>query len=313
MKSELKRKNFFLNSESTSVVVGIPAFNEERLIAKVILEVKKHVDNVIVCDDGSTDYTGIIAEQMGAEVIFHSKNMGYGAAMRSLFKKAKELDADVLVTLDGDGQHFPEDIPNLIFPILNGTADIVLGSRFSQSEKNGEIPRWRSWGIQLISQFTHRVCKQKINDTQCGFRAFGRDAISQLQFLENGMGASVELLLNAKKIGLIIVEVPARCKYEGLERTSTKHPVRHGISILLCIFRLVVEDRPLIFLGGFGLVFLSVGFAFGLWMLQIFARDGMIITNIALASISFVLIGLFMIFTGITLYAISRQPQRTYN
>ncbi|MEM4234770.1 MAG: glycosyltransferase family 2 protein, partial [Candidatus Methanomethylicaceae archaeon] len=111
------------------VIACIPAYNEERNIASVLLKTMKYVDKVIVCDDGSLDMTGEIAERLGAEVIRHERNMGYGAALRSLFKRSAELDPDVMVTIDADSQHNPEDIKRLTDPVLKGEADIVIGSR----------------------------------------------------------------------------------------------------------------------------------------------------------------------------------------
>ncbi len=117
------------------VVVGIPAFNEEQTIARVILDAQKFAGKVVVCDDGSTDYTAKIAEGLGADVVRHEKNGGYGASIKSLFMRAHELNADVFVTLDADGQHEPNEIPCVIKPIVEGAADVVIGSRFV--DKNG--------------------------------------------------------------------------------------------------------------------------------------------------------------------------------
>jgi len=112
------------------IIACIPAYNEEATIAKVIIQTQKYVDKIIVCDDGSSDLTGLIAERLGAEVIRHERNLGKGAALRSLFKKAKELKAEIIVTLDADFQHDAADIPKLIKPILDGEADVVVGSRY---------------------------------------------------------------------------------------------------------------------------------------------------------------------------------------
>ena len=126
------------------IVAAIPAFNVEKTIARLVLETQKFVDVVLVCDDGSTDCTAEIAERMGADVIRHERNLGYGAAIKTLFSMARELNADVLVTLDGDGQHDPREIPRLIEPVLENNADIVLGSRFlGDKEKDNEVPRYR--------------------------------------------------------------------------------------------------------------------------------------------------------------------------
>jgi glycosyltransferase involved in cell wall biosynthesis len=296
------------------VVAAIPAFNEERTIAKLVLEAQKHVDVVLVCDDGSTDPTAEIAERMGADVIRHDRNLGYGAAIKTLFTMARELNADVLVTIDADGQHDPREIPRLIEPVLENKADIVLGSRFlSHKENNGEMPRYRGWGIKLISKLTGVASNHKFNDAQCGFRVYGCKALSGLSFVEKGMGVSVEVLMKAQQNGLTVVEVPTEVKYKDVERSSTQNALWHGASVLMSIFRLVVEEKPLMLLGLPGMIFLFGGTAFGIWMLQNYAATHQITTNIALAAIAFVLIGMFTIFTAITLYAISRQAQKNGN
>jgi glycosyltransferase involved in cell wall biosynthesis len=300
-----------LGKREPLVVAGIPAFNEERTIAKLVLEAQKFVDVVLVCDDGSTDCTAEIAERMGADVIKHERNMGYGAATKSLFTMARELNADILVTFDGDGQHDPNEIPRLIEPVLENKADIVLGSRFlDYKEKDNEVPRYRGWGIKLISKLTGAASNHKFNDAQCGFRVYGRKALSGLSFVENGMGVSVEVLMKAEKNGLTVVEVPADVKYKELERSSTQNALGHGANVLMSIIRLIVEEKPLMLLGLPGLIFLFAGIGFGIWMLKIFAEEQQITTNIALASMAFILIGMFTLFTAITLYAISRQAQK---
>ncbi len=106
-------KACLLDLQKPLVVAGIPAFNEEKSIAGVVLSAQKHADVVVVCDDGSSDMTREIAERLGAVVVRHEQNLGYGAALQSLFKKARELRADVLVTLDSDGQHDASEIPLL--------------------------------------------------------------------------------------------------------------------------------------------------------------------------------------------------------
>ncbi len=306
------KDQFGLHKPKKLIVAAIPAFNEERTIAKLVLEAQKHVDVVLVCDDGSTDSTAEIAERMGADVIRHEKNLGYGAALKTLFTTARELNADVLVTLDGDGQHDPREIPLLVEPVLENKADIVLGSRFLNSKENG-VPRYRRWGIRLISRLTGAVSNQSFLDTQCGFRVYGRKALFGLDLVENGMGSSVEILMKAERQGLTVAEVSAKCRYKELGKTSTHNALRHGTDVLMSIIRLVVEERPLLFLGLPGMISLLAGTAFGIWMLQIYAVTHQITTNIALAAIAFVLIGMFTIFTAITLYAISRQAQKNGN
>jgi glycosyltransferase involved in cell wall biosynthesis len=296
-------------SSELSVVVGIPAYNEEKTIARVVLEAQKFADAVVVCDDGSSDMTGKIAERLGAVVIRHEYNGGYGSAMQSLFGRARELKADILVTLDSDGQHDPAEIPRLVKPIKDGVAQVVLGSRFIDKNGTADMPVYRQIGVKVITKLANGLGKNAVSDAQSGFRAYSKRAIDYLgSFTENGMSASVELLRSVQKSGLTICEVPISCKYAesvGV-KTSTKNPVRHGVGLLMSIVKLVVEDKPLRFLGIPGILSLIAGTWFGVWMMTLYAQLGLIITNVALASIAFILIGFFLLSTAITLYAIAR-------
>ena len=221
---------------------------------------------------------------------------------------ANGLGADVMVTLDGDGQHDPREIPRLVEPVLENKADIVVGSRFLGSEN--DIPKHRRWGIRLITKLTGAVSRHKFTDAQCGFRVYGRKALEGLCLFEDGMGVSVESLMDAKRKGFIVAEVPTGCNYDGLEKTSTRGSFGHGASVVMSILRLVVEDKPLFILGVPGIVSLLVGMLFGVWMLKMYVAEQQIMTNIALASIAFIMIGMFSIFTAITLYAIARQGHK---
>jgi glycosyltransferase involved in cell wall biosynthesis len=293
------------------VVVGIPAFNEEQTIARVILEAQKFSDKVIVCDDGSIDYTAKIAESLGADVVRHEKNGGYGASIKSLFVRAQELNVDVFVTLDADGQHEPNEIPTVIKPILDGEADVVIGSRFVDKKGTAEMPLYRQLGARLITKMVNGSAKNGITDSQSGFRAYSHNALDRLTFFEDGMGASVEILLKANKSDLRIVEVPSTCKYNTSNgNTSTEHPLTHAMGVVFLLIRLIVEERPLLFLGVPSLLCLLIGVGFGIWMLQVYELRKIIETNIALASIGFILIGFFLLSTAITLYAITRISEK---
>lgn len=186
------------------VVVGIPAFNVEKTIAKVVLQARKYVDWVVVCDDGSADMTAEIAEKLGADVVKHEKNLGYGGALKSLFRRAQELGADLMVTLDGDGQHNPAEIPMLVEPVLQGKADVVVGSRFLRDVKGkkNNVPRYRRLGIKAITGLTSAASSLGLTDAQCGFRVYGRKALQGFSLFENGMGVSVEVLMEAKETRL---------------------------------------------------------------------------------------------------------------
>jgi hypothetical protein len=152
-----------------------------------------------------------------------------------------------------------------------------------------------------------------VRDSQSGFRAFNRKSIEELIVFENGMGASSEILINARKQRLRVREVSVSCDYNNGLRTSTRHPVRHGVDVIASIIKLIVEDKPLTMLGMPGILSLTAGIFFGALMLQLYASQHRIVTNVALASIAFILIGFFFISTAITLYAISRVAQKTNN
>jgi glycosyltransferase involved in cell wall biosynthesis len=295
------------------IVVGVPAFNEERTIARVVLKTQKYADKVVVCDDGSTDLTADIAESLGADVVRHGQNLGYGAAIRSLFSRARELGADVLVTLDADGQHDPGEIPNVAQPIVEGEADIVIGSRFVDEHLAYTMPWYRRAGVKFITKLVNNAAKHSVKDAQSGFRAYNRKSLETLEVTENGMGISAEILITAGKHGLRVCEVSSMCDYDKGTKTSTHNPVKHGANVVMSIVKLVVEDKPLTLLGIPGVICLIVGAVFGVWMFQIYAIEHYIVTNVALASVAFIMIGLFAMFTAITLYAISRFVEKTNN
>jgi glycosyltransferase involved in cell wall biosynthesis len=300
-----------INGIEPMVVVGVPAFNVEKTIARVVLESQQYADMVVVCDDGSSDMTAKIAERLGALVIQHDQNLGYGAAVRSIFNQAKKLGADILVTLDADGQHLPNEIPNLVEPIKKRIADVTIGSRFIDKNLAKKMPWYRRVGIRFIAKLVNNSGGYDIRDAQSGFRAYNHKSLEALTVSENGMGASVEILFDARKQGLKICEVSSSCNYDADVKTSTHNPIRHLLTVIMSILRFVVEDHPLTMLGIPGVLCLVVGMIFGVWMLQIYSLEHHIITNIALASIAFVLIGLFALFTAVTLYSISRLARKS--
>ncbi len=294
------------------VVVGIPAFNEEKTIGRVVLLAQEYADDVVVVDDGSSDMTGRIAQGLGATVLCHEQNSGYGAALQSLFKHARELHADVLVTIDGDGQHDPREIASLIEPVVDGVSDVVIGSRFLNENGTAEMHGYRKLGVKVITKMANGSAKNGVSDAQSGFRAYGKRALERLALSEMGMSASLELLMRIKEQGLTVCEVPISCKYDSNAgvKNSTKNPVSHGLGLLMSIVKYVVEDRPLMVLGAPGVGFLISGVFFGVWLLNIYANSHMIVTNIALATIGFFFLGFFMITTSLTLYAMTRLSKR---
>ena len=283
------------------IVIGIPAYNEEKNIAKVITEASHFSNDIIVCNDGSTDMTGPISEKMGAIVINHQKNLGYGAGIRSIFLKARELDCDVLVTFDADGQHRVEDISSVLEPILAGTADIVIGSRFLNKDTD-TIPGYRKAGIKTITKITNLSTDINITDSQSGFRSYNKKVLSEIVPSDYGMGVSTEILVKASKKNFRISEVPIIVLYEG--ETSTHNPVSHGVSVIMSTMKFVSIEHPLKFYGIPGIAFFGIGLFFMIWTIQEFTHTRQIITNIALISVGTLILGTLLIMTAIMLYSI---------
>ena len=284
------------------IVVGIPAFNEEKNIASIIIKLKKITNTIIVCNDGSTDLTNKIAEELGAIVINHSKNLGYGAAIRSIFLKAKEMNSDILVTFDADGQHRIEDIKQVIQPIIENKTDLVIGSRFLNEEEN-EVPEYRKIGIKIITKVTNVSINQKITDSQSGFRAYSKQVLEKLSPSDLGMGISTEILIKSSKMGFKILEVPIKILYEG-KNTSTHNPISHGTSVLFSTIKYTSIEHPLKFYGITAIVFMIIGLSFTAWSIQAYAETGKIITNITLIGVGTTIIGVILIITAILLYSL---------
>ena len=282
------------------ITVGIPAYNEEKNIAKIILKIKKVADHILVCNDGSTDSTSEIAESLGATVINHSKNLGYGSAIRSIFLKAREINAELLVTLDADGQHKIEDIKKVIKPIEDGQADISIGSRFLTKDDN--TPNYRKLGIKVITKVTNSSLSEKITDAQSGFRAYNNKVLQSLTPSDSGMGISTEILIKSSNLGLKITEVPTRIQYEG--DTSSQNSVTHGTDVLLSTLKYISIERPLVFYGIPSFIFFVIGITFTFFAVQYYAEIGRLNTNLTLIAGGTLLIGVILIVTTILLYSL---------
>ena len=281
--------------------MGIPAFNEEKNIAAIITKLADITDTIIVCNDGSSDLTSDIAEKMGAFVINHEKNLGYGAAIRSIFLKAKELDGDILVTFDADGQHRIEDIEKVTKPIIDQEADLVIGSRFlDESEK--EVPRYRKVGIKVITKITNVSIKKQLTDSQSGFRAYSKKVLAELNPSELGMGISTEILIKASSKNFRITEVPIKILYAG--DTSTHNPVSHGSSVILSTIKYTSIEHPLKFYGIPSMILFIIGISFTYLSAEYYAEIGRLNTNLTIIAAGTVLIAIVLLITSILLYSL---------
>ena len=284
-----------------SIIVGIPAFNEEKNIAVLIIQLKKVADKIIVCNDGSTDLTSKIAEELGATVINHEKNLGYGAAIRSIFLKSRDLNGDILVTFDADGQHRVEDINKVINPIINEESDLVIGSRFLD-ENEKEVPQYRKVGNKIITKITNATIKKQLTDSQSGFRAYSKKVLDELNPSELGMGISTEILIKASARNFRISEVPIKITYN--DDTSTHNPISHGSSVLLSTIKFTSIEHPLKFYGIPSAILFAIGLVLTYYSVEYYAEIGRLSTNLTLISAGVMLTAIVLSVAGILLYSL---------
>lgn len=286
----------------------IPAFNEEVTVGSIVLHARQHADRVIVVDDGSTDRTSEVARLAGAEVICHHRNMGKGAALKSGFKLAAQNGANVIVTLDSDGQHDPEEIPKLAAPILAGNADMVNGSRYL----NGNIkdtPFYRRIGQNVLDTVTNLNSGLHITDTQSGFRAFSKNTVPMFRFNSKGLAIESEMLMDAANAGLRIKEVEIGVRYDV--DGSSENPVSHGLKVLIKVLEDMELYRPLYYFTVPGMILSIIGLAMGLSFLRDFYLGGRLNYGPTLLMIILTLVGIFMAFTGIILHSMARLFNET--
>ncbi|MDF1557928.1 MAG: glycosyltransferase family 2 protein [ANME-2 cluster archaeon] len=285
----------------TSITAILPAYNEEVSIGTAVLRTRKYVDRVLVIDDGSTDRTAEVAELAGAEVIRHPINRGKGAALRSGFNAAN--GADIIVTMDADGQHCPSEIPNLIAPILEGEADVVNGSRYMNG--NGKnTPRYRRLGQKVLDKATNFSSGLDVTDSQSGFRAFAAHTIPAFRFRESGFEIESEMLVDAALAKLRVEEVDIWVRYDV--DCSTEHPVSHGVRVLVKVLQDMELKRPLYYFTVPGMVMMAFGVVLGLSFLRSFYLGGGLMFGPTLLMILIMMVGTFMAFTGIILHTMSR-------
>jgi len=280
------------------VVACIPAYNEEKNIASVVIKTLRYVDTVVVCDDGSIDLTGEIADRLGTVVIRHKQNLGYGAALKNLFEKALILGAEIIVTLDGDGQHDPSDIPRLVERLKMGDVDIVLGSRFLKKSES-KVPHWRKAGIKLITHLASNK-ELKITDSQSGFRVYKKNVIEKLILTEEGMGISTEILLKADENDFKIIEVPVNISY--YKKSLTFNPIVQGLDVIMSTIKYISMRRPLAFYGLPGLFMLCTATLFWVKILNRYTITRSINTNMTLIALSATFVGLSLVTTSIIIW-----------
>ena len=294
---------------NTRTLAIIPCYNEEIAIGSVVLKTKQHVDAVLVVDDGSMDDTAAIAKQAGAIIISHKKNQGKSIAIKTGFKYALAHNFDYVVTIDGDGQHNPSEIPAVLENVVNKEYDISIGFRFGN---NTEMPFWRKIGKRILDYATSFGNGGHVTDSQCGFRAFNKKAVESLTRSMNGEAFSVESeqLIKAHELGLGVASTTITCKYKNLN-TSTKGPASHGASVLSYIIWLIAVRRPLLFISVPGFIFVILGIFLGIITLQHYNQTHVFLISYAILISIFLIVGALGMFIGLMLHVLPSIVKRS--
>jgi glycosyltransferase involved in cell wall biosynthesis len=288
-------------SNQLKIIAAMPAYNEEKYIGSVVLQAKKYAASVIVVDDGSTDNTSEVARLAGARVLRNTVRKGKGAAIQKILNEVKSNAPDVLVLLDADFQHNPNEIPEIIRPVLDGF-DLVIGSREAQADRT---PQYRRFGQKVLLGLSKILSKEKISDSESGFRAISRKAIAEMRLTENGFAIETEMIAEAAEKGLRITEVPISNIYTG--DGSTLNPLLHGLGVLARIITMISERKPLPFFGTTGGILTISGLIAGARVLQVFTQESIVPIGTTVISVALITIGMFSIFTGIILHVLTRR------
>ncbi|MGC8786381.1 MAG: glycosyltransferase family 2 protein [Anaerolineae bacterium] len=284
---------------SPKIVAIIPAYNEERFIGSVVLQSRKYVDAVIVVDDGSSDATAEIAEAAGAIVIRHPQNLGKGAALNTGFREARKLLPQAVVILDADGQHQARDIPLVVQPVLNGEADMAVGSRFL--DIRSPVPRLRALGMHALTLASNLGSGVSVCDSQTGFRAFSKEALANIAFRARGFSVESEMQFLAKELGLRITEVPISVNYTD---ATKRNMIAQGLEVLNGILQLMGQHRPLLFFGVPGFTMLLLGLWWGYRVVDIYRKVQELAIGYALLAVLLCIVGSVILSTGITLHTL---------
>jgi glycosyltransferase involved in cell wall biosynthesis len=220
-------------------VAIVPALNEAETIASVVEEIRRFDPDfeIVVVDDGSRDETAERALEAGAKLLRLPLNLGIGGAMQAGYVYALERGFDVAVQVDGDGQHDPGELGRLLDPILDGRADMVIGTRFA-AERTYRAPIGRSLGIRLFAAIVSVRVRQRMTDTTSGFRAVNRRGIHVFAGDYPHDYPEVETVVTASRGGLRICEVPVRMRLRSAGRSSISNvgSAYYMIKVLLALF-----------------------------------------------------------------------------
>ena len=295
---------------SLDILVCIPAYNAESTIFKAVKQCQKFADLVLVINDGSSDNTASLAKDAGADVINHKQNRGYGSAIKTGLTEGLKRNAKVTITFDADLQHDENDIPKIVQPIIDNTADIVIGSRFLQN--NDGVKNYRKFGIKLITMLVNSFMNNHLSDAESGLRAYGADSLKELvPILEtDGMGMSSEILLKSSVCKLKIFEIPRKEMYPTGIKTSSKNPLRHGLSVVFTIIKLIIENKPLKVFGIPSFIFFIVSIVSSIYVIDFYNTVGRLPLGLTIFTILSLSTAFFFTLAAMILYVLSRIASR---
>jgi len=301
-----EKQTEFNKKDQIGIMVCIPTYNAESTISEAVKRCKEFADLVLVVDDGSTDNSESVAREAGAEILSHKINLGYGGAIKSGLAEALKRKVQVTITFDADLQHDPQDLPKLINPILSNSADIVIGSRFL--ERNDHVKPYRKFGIKLITKIVNCFSGNNIQDAESGLRSYSLNALKKIvPVLETeGMGMSAEILLKAAVSKLKIIEVSRKELYPENVETSSQNPLRHGLTVVLTIVKLIIETKPLPSFGIPSLIFFFASIISSLSVIDFYNHAGRLPVGMTVFTLLLVSIGFFLLLAAIILYVLSR-------
>ncbi len=262
------------------LVVQIPALNEEATIESVIRAIPSNIPGidviqVLVVDDGSSDRTSEIATSCGAHVVRHEQTRGVGAAFRSGIEQAEQLDADIIVTIDADGQFNPADIPALAAPIVAGEADFVTASRFIDPALVPVMTGIKKWGNDFMARWVSRLVKQRFHDVSCGFRAYSRNAYLRLVLLgEFTYTHETFLALAYARVRMKEIPVKVRGTREHGKSRVASNLFHYGVRTAGIILKTYRDYKPLRFFTQIALCLWIAAFGFFAFLMSVYIERG---------------------------------------
>ncbi len=289
------------------IAILIPCYNEELTIAKVVRDFHTELPqaDIYVFDNNSTDHTVASAREAGAHVAYE-RRQGKGFVVQSMFA---QIDADIYVLVDGDDTYPASEVHKLIEPIVQGKAEMVVGSRLMPSSES-EFRLLNKLGNGFFLQVINSIFKVKLSDVLSGYRAFSREFVKSIPVFGGGFETEVELTVKALARGYRITELPVRLTSRPEGSFSKIRIVQDGFVILNTILSLVRDYKPLTFFGGMGLIFILLGFVPGTVVIVEFIKTGVVPKlPSAVLAVGLVLSGMLLIVVGLVLHTITRRFQ----